>query len=227
MRRACPDAALIGTAYRTADIARAADARPRPQGRIGRVCYFDAVGRGERIFHTSSVALRRSAWSETGGFGPYPSGEDAELWVRIALRWTVARSTRPTAVYHTGTGGIIEERNAARVGRPPASLADLSPAVARLLEAGPALPTPELRAAADAYVHRYFRWRLQEAVHAGDVATVRALARLAPRPLAAGDALLVAAARLPAPAAGAAYRAILLFKALGRPSAPGRWFRRG
>lgn len=228
VRRACPEAALIGAGHRTVSAGCVPGAAPRPPGRIGQVCYFEAVGRGEDVLHTSSTALRRSVWSETGGFALYPSGEDAEYWVRIALRWPVARSTRTTVLYLTGTGGIIDARKARRIGRPPAMLADLSPAVARLLEAYPSIESPRLRRGADSYIDRYLRWRLDEAAYAGDARTVSALARMAPRRLPALDRLLVAPSRLPAPVAAAAYRAIRLVRALGRRlCVPKRWFRPG
>ena len=216
VRRACPEAGLIGTAYRTAPLGGPPPDGGREPGRIGAVCYFDAIGRGEQVLHTSSAAVRRSVWSETGGFADLRWGEDAEFFVRIALRWPVARSTRATVVYLTGTGGIIDQRRAARVGKPPASLADLSPAVARLLDACPEIGSAELRRHADAYVDRYLRWQLEEAVHAGDVRSVRALTRLAPRRRPAGDRLLSAPAVLPAPLARAAWRGLRLVRALRR-----------
>jgi len=49
--------------------------------------------------HTSSVAIRKAAFDEVGGFLPYNSGEDVEMWARVALKKKVVMSSRCTSYY--------------------------------------------------------------------------------------------------------------------------------
>jgi hypothetical protein len=110
----------------------------------------------------------------------------------------VAVSSLATAIYLTQTGGISEARRSRRLAAPPQSLDDLSPAVATARRLKPAGASAELRRGIDRFVARYFHWHLREAVNASDVATIRALARLAPPGLGVKDRLLLLAGRLPA-----------------------------
>lgn len=49
--------------------------------------------------HTSSVAIRRDIFDQVGGFLPFNSGEDVEMWARVALTTKVAMSDLCTSYY--------------------------------------------------------------------------------------------------------------------------------
>ena len=61
------------------------------------------------LFQASSIAIRRSAFAETAGFGGHRLGEDSEFWVRFALDHAIAVSARRTSIYVRGTGGMMEQ----------------------------------------------------------------------------------------------------------------------
>lgn len=60
------------------------------------------------LVHTSSIAIRRTAYATSGGFGPYFPGEDPEFWARLALDHRFALSPVPTSIYVRGTGGLMD-----------------------------------------------------------------------------------------------------------------------
>lgn len=204
IRRAHPDAGLIGTASLLAPLGRAEAAlRCLGGARRGRTATIDliaAFGRAERPLFTSSAAMRKSAWAEVGGFGRNPTGEDRNLFVRLALAGPVAVSDRATAVAVIGTGGISDRRVSRPRASPPACLADLAPSVRTLIEARPSVREAQRRSI-DLYVHCYLHWSVQEAARAGDVATLRALRTLYARPVGWLDKLPLAAGLLPDKAA--------------------------
>lgn len=207
--RTHPRAALIGTAWTLFQNAPAQGARVK--GEVREIDYFAAVGASGGVIRTSSIGLRRDAWQALGGFGPYRTGQDSELWVRAAIRYAVAISTRVTVLYRTSTGGLSDQKRSKR--RPPATMEDLSPAVATLLNHYPPIDSPH-RTGADQFVRRYIRWRLSEAVYDGDLACVRALERLYRTSRTLSDQLFLRLAHLPAPLAKVAHRAVLLIFAL-------------
>ena len=57
---------------------------------------------------SSCVAIKKQILLQMGGFKNIPHGEDIELWIRLALEHDFAISTRVTALYIRGTGGIME-----------------------------------------------------------------------------------------------------------------------
>ena len=202
VRRAFPDAGLIGTAF----LRGTGDERPPAgEGRIATVDWFDRVGADDVPLHVSSAAIPRSTFDRLGGFNGDPLSQDSEYWARIALDLPVAVSTRATSIYVQATGGILDRNRGRPRVRPLRSAADIGPPVATVL-ARYADSSPERRAAFDRFVDRYIDWSLRAAVVAADVATVRALRplyRLGPPP---GHRTMLALARLPAPLARAAYR---------------------
>lgn len=131
--QALPDSGLIATNYRSGS-----EFRPEPStghASIARIDYFLQASRRIGIVFTSASAARRDALDAIGGFPPVGSGEDLLCWAALALRYPVGYSTRPTAFYRLGTGGIMDQGD--RLEPPaemPRSLADLSPSVAYLLE---------------------------------------------------------------------------------------------
>ena len=211
-----PDAGLIGTASAIATPQRAEAALLGLGGaRSGRIAPIDliaAFGRAERPLFTSSAALRKSAWQEAGGFRDHPTGQDRELFVRLALAGPVAVSDRATAVALYGTGGISDCRTQRPRPRPPERAEDLAPSVRTLLEAGESVCEARRRSI-DLYVRCYLHWSVQEAALAGDLATLRALRTLYARPVGWLDKLPLAAGMLPDAAAQAALR--LLYRRPG------------
>jgi glycosyltransferase involved in cell wall biosynthesis len=206
VRRRHPEAGLIGTSYRMSHSEGLDSLSELSEARIGLVEYFDAVAAGDAVLCASTAAVRRDVWRETRGFGAYPWGQDTELWVRIASRWPVATSRRVTAIYLQGTGGISERRWKGSLGNAPQALADLSPAVMRVLELRLDAPAVQ-RESYDRFVDIYLHWWLRAAVRDGHIATVRGLRRLYERRPSRMDRFLLAAAALPAPLARALHRA--------------------
>lgn len=216
IRRRHPEAGLIGTASLLAPLDRAQAALlglgGARRGRIAAIDLIAAFGRAERPLFTSSAALLKSAWAEAGGFGDQPTGEDRNLFVRLALARPVAVSDRATAVAVYRTGGISDHRASRPRARPPERLEDLAPSVRTLLEKRPSVREAQRRSI-DAYVRCYLHWSAQEAARVGDVATLRALRTLYERPIYWRDKLPLAVGLLPDAAARAALR--LLFRRRG------------
>jgi glycosyltransferase involved in cell wall biosynthesis len=212
VRGSVPQAALIATSYlnsgRDGSFALPDDA----PGRVEQVCYFDRIGAGELSFCTSCSAVDRVKVRGLGGFGRLPSGQDTEYWTRIALASPVARSTRVTAVYVHGTGGISERAGTRWKGQSLTRIEQLSPSVARAIDARGRIGEPQLGQAIDRYVDRQLDWCLRGSIAHRDLATLRALRRIYPRRPPAEHRLLLAIARLPGPLALAVYRIALRLK---------------
>lgn len=104
--RAFPEAGAYATAYKI----RGTDGRlrvplyggmpPAPwEGLIPD--YFRTSTLGIEPLLTSCVGVRRDVLLKTGGFKTkYRQGEDTDLWLRIALEYSIAFSTQATVVYH-------------------------------------------------------------------------------------------------------------------------------
>jgi len=182
------------------------DGKARGAGRIESIDYIAEVATGRIVLITSSAAVRRDVLEKTGGFGSFPNGQDSELWVRIASLWPVAISTRVTAAYRQQAGGISDRKRRDAFGRPPRSLAELSPAAARPLALRADAPEPRRRVY-DAYVDRYLHWRLRAAISDRDFVTIREIRHLYERRPSAVDLALLWIGRLPGPLALFLYRA--------------------
>lgn len=99
---------------------RHSEARPSYNPIANDICFqidYLADG-GERFVHASSIAIRRSTFLETGGFGAFFPGEDTELWVRLALENPFVISSATTSGYRRATGGIMEQLE--KLNQPPA-----------------------------------------------------------------------------------------------------------
>lgn len=107
--RAYPDADLVGTASLAADVSssESAAASPATGGSIKRLDFFGQ--HDGSVFFSSSVAIRRSAFAATSGFGRWSIGTDTEFWIRFALDHEIAVSTRQTSIYVRGNGGAMEQ----------------------------------------------------------------------------------------------------------------------
>ena len=196
-----PDAGLIAASIILSD--RDGSYRlPVSNGhRIETINHFEAASRGKSLFTTSSVSIPKTSYLAFGGFGDAPAGQDMEYWARIALDRPVALSSRVTTVYRIGTGGIGDTVRNLWWGRELRQMSDLDPSVALLIERAPDIRCPALRQAVDRYVDHRVRTCVRSSARLGDLRTLRSLPRLASRPLAPGDRLIVAAARLPRPVA--------------------------
>lgn len=107
--RTYPESDLVGTASLAADLSlsQSAAASPASGGAIQRLDFF--AQHDGSVFHSSSVAIRRSAFAATSGFGRWSIGADTEFWIRFALDHEIAISTRQTAIYVRGNGGVMEQ----------------------------------------------------------------------------------------------------------------------
>ena len=199
-----PDAGLIGTSYTMARQGRLPRPDPGRPGRIGRIDFLAAAAGGDPGFITSSCAIHRRVYEDLGGFGPSLIAEDTEYWVRIALRWPMAASTRRTVVYLIETGGITDRIAHRPRAEPPAEASDLSPAAALLVARRSALPGTER--VIDAFIGAQIQGSARVAARIADVETLRGLRAFAPRPRSAVDRLIFAIAGLPRPIARAACR---------------------
>jgi glycosyltransferase involved in cell wall biosynthesis len=220
VRARFPRAGLIATAFACVG----ADGQYRlpasAEARIEAIDYLDRVGDGAWPFCTSCAAIPKSSYAALGGFGDAPVGQDMEYWARIALDRPVAVSTRVTAIYRLGTGGISDSAGGLWRGRALRRARDIGPSVALLLDRYCAIPSPAVRRSIDRYIDARFRYCTRQSAMIGDLRTLRSLPALylrAPPPV---DRLILAIARLPAPAArllhAAGFRAMALLRRLKR-----------
>jgi glycosyltransferase involved in cell wall biosynthesis len=216
IRHRHPEAGLIGTAFAIGDRDGACLLSHDGGHSIRRIGYFD----GARPFITSSAAIHRRSFEALGGFGDVVPGEDCEYWARIALHAPIFGSGRVTTIYRMGTGGITDSLGSPWRGRSIATVGDLAPTVALLVDRYPAMACPNMRATVDRFIRRKLRVCVRTAARFGDLATLRALPALYRDPLPLEDRMILAAARLPAPLARGAHRVGFRLKALGRALRP-------
>ena len=210
-----PAAGLIGTAYWISQ-----SRVPRPvndvAGAIEEIDYFSSIGSGEDPLWVSSAAIPKDVWTQMGGFAPRSISTDSEMWAKIALQHSVAVSRRRTAIYVTGSGGVIDGARRRFIGNPPQTLADLSATPALVANELEASTCPEKRRSLERFIDRYVGWFVMSSAGVGDIESIRALKHLyrgKPAPL---QRLLIVIASLPPPLARTAYRAGLGLKAFGR-----------
>ena len=199
-----PGPGLIGTGFVKVRAGRPCPPDPARTGRIAPIDYLAATAAGRNRFITSSCAIHRRVHEDLGGFGPFPNAQDHEYWTRIALRWPMIVSSRRTAIYLAGTGGITDRITARPRARPPLRASEVSPAAALLIARRGALAGEGKRI--DAFVAAEIRGCTYSSACAADVETLRSLRAFAPAPLRRLDRLLYAIAALPRPVARAAFR---------------------
>lgn len=95
----------------------ALDTFAQTTGSIRKIEFFDE--HRSVLFNASSIALRRSAFASTSGFGNHDAGEDVEFWIRFALDHRFAVSTAATAFYRRENGGIMDRQQASMGARGP------------------------------------------------------------------------------------------------------------
>jgi glycosyltransferase involved in cell wall biosynthesis len=206
VRARFPRAGLIGTSYIWARPGRRMLLPRQAPGRLEAINYFERVAGGGEVLLTSSAAVQRRAVDAIGGFGDGESGEDTRYWMRIALGFPVAASSRRTVVYRPSAKGLSAAVGERWRGQPLAAPADVSHRVAFLLD-HQARASRELRRGIERFIDQDFRWCLRSSAKSGDLVTVRALRPLYLRPPRGWDRLLIAAGRLPDPMARFIYRA--------------------
>ena len=62
-----------------------------------------------RVVWTSSAAVKRESILLLGGFRPFRTGEDSDLWARMALKYPVGISEKVTAIYRRGVDGLMAQ----------------------------------------------------------------------------------------------------------------------
>ena len=204
IRLAHPEAGLIGTAYGLSIRGKSSQPPRVPKPSIGPVNFFERTGVGARPFCTSSSAIPRSTYVELGGFGPMPQGQDSEYFARIALNRPVAASSRVTAIYRVGTSGISDRAARENLG-PIASLRDLGPSVALVIDHYPTIECSKMRDAVDRYIQFQYFARLRKSARIGDFRALRSLPRLRPHRSSPMELLILIVALMPAPVARATY----------------------
>ncbi|MCA1653695.1 MAG: glycosyltransferase family 2 protein [Sphingomicrobium sp.] len=109
LNAAFPDADALSTSFERVDARDSlrAAAQTDTAGAGSLIDYFD-LDPTARMMWTSCVAVRRFACQSVGSFAPFVPGEDADLWVRLALDHPIAASQRTTAIYTQRTGGIMD-----------------------------------------------------------------------------------------------------------------------
>lgn len=64
--------------------------------------YFKASLKDNLIW-TSAVCFKRSLFQSLGGFNPnYTTGQDLDLWIKFALKFSVVYNPKTTMIYHKG-----------------------------------------------------------------------------------------------------------------------------
>lgn len=201
IRSKFPEAGLIGTrsVYRRQEDWR--DVRADEAGSIALIPYFERCSVGHRPLFISSSAVSRRAYASLGGFGPFGLGEDSEFHARVALHFPVAASTRTTAIWIVGSGGVTDSSINRWKDAPLRSAAEISPAVALLMDYrrvhhGTAAPQGWA-----AYIDAYVGTCLRTSASIADVKTIRKLLRLYTGAPPLSDLPYLALGFLPRPAA--------------------------
>ena len=207
IRKRHPVAALIGTSFVDSDFRGRFTWSGTEQGRIESISYLEEIATNGKVFFTSSAAARREVLRTLGGFGAFPRGEDSELWVRIDLAYSIARSTRSTVVHLHGTGGITESPRLPWPGDVPAGPEDMSPAVATALAARRDAPAPLLEVI-DRFINRYVLWMMDGCATRGSVEAVATIASFHCGPAPLRLRVMAHAASLPRPLARSALRTV-------------------
>lgn len=178
--RLFPEAGLIATGSLRKDAGDDLSV-PADQGKVKLVDYFRFAASDIGFVNSSTAAIIREGFEQVGLFGDYPAGQDLEMWARVSLCYPCAVSTKCTAVYFQGTGGVMDSL-AAKTLRPftrPGSLFELSPSVAML---SGKLTSIDSHSALYASVLVYIDGRLESAVRAafvrGEIARMKHLRRL-------------------------------------------------
>lgn len=110
---AFPDAAVVASGHRRICRDESLPLADQAHHAARRVDFFREAQVGEAL-HTSAVAVRRASLDEANGFGAFSPGEDMDMWIRLALANSIARSERATAGYRQDTGGLMNALDAGK-----------------------------------------------------------------------------------------------------------------
>ena len=101
-----PDADVVATAYERERKGESSAIILRRMKEIGNILldnYFEVAACSDPPFCTISVAVRRKALLDIGGFNEtIGQGEDLLLWANLATHHKIAYSTQSQAIFHTG-----------------------------------------------------------------------------------------------------------------------------
>jgi hypothetical protein len=158
------------------------DAALLPERR--RIDYFAVASRDAGRVNSTCAAVRRFEALQIGGFSTSMRlGEDLDFWCRMACRWPVAVSDKPTSVYFRQTQGAMETVATAQAVWVPLSLQEVSapiPALLAHLEHG---TDAVQRQSIVGYINSRVMITLQAALWRGQAAQARHLASLMLEPL--------------------------------------------
>ena len=128
---AFPYAGLISTNYEEISCNENPYNVNRTQNSIKEINYFTEAAKKIGIICSSSAAVKRSVVAIVGGFKRYKAGEDLEFWARVALDYSVAISTKVTAIYFRTIGGAMDTLHPIKKNseNKAISLKDISPSV--------------------------------------------------------------------------------------------------
>jgi glycosyltransferase involved in cell wall biosynthesis len=174
--RAVPERDVVsGRVPDEVERARAAGAENPPRV----IDYFAECLVRQRPFFPTTLLIDRALFLETGGFdGRYRRGQDMELMGRVALHHAVVGTDRITAWYVRSADPIRPSPRRRRIRR----LDDVN-ANLEAIEARAAAATDGTGASHAAYVAWRLRMVAARWAHAGDLAGVLQLLRVAPRRL--------------------------------------------
>lgn len=106
LRTAFPKADVLATAYErerngNTSAIRVSHLKTKGNGLLDN--YFEVAAHSDPPFCTISVAIRREALLETGGFNEtIAQGEDLLMWAQLAARHKIAYCPQSLAIFHTG-----------------------------------------------------------------------------------------------------------------------------
>jgi len=147
--------------------------------RIATLDYFSEAAKKMGVVCSSTAAVRRSAFNTVGGFENFRPGQDRRLWSRIALDFPVAVSSKVTAVYCRGTGGVIESMANVTSRKPgKLTLADVTPDVALLAGCFEEKKYQNKRNSIVAYLNSRVHGSIRGALYRGNVHEARSLSKL-------------------------------------------------
>lgn len=134
-----PHCSLVGTSFVRRSLSEMGDRLPTRANQRVKVSVFDYFVEASRdigVLHSSTVALRRTAVQELGGFGTSKTGADLEMWARVALQFPVARSSKVTSIYLQHDQSVMAKQGrSSPPGRKIEKLEDLSPTFATVVGA--------------------------------------------------------------------------------------------
>jgi glycosyltransferase involved in cell wall biosynthesis len=200
IRLVSPEAGLIGTAFSMSAHCETFRVPPSARPRTDPVNFFEGAAKGAPPFCMSSSAIPRSTFARHGGFGPDLQGQDYEYFARIALDRPVIASNLVTTLYRLNTGGISDTTAEKRLGQ-IATLRDLGPSVALVVDSYSTLECPQMRRAVDRYIEsQYIAW-IRKSARIGDFRALRMLPSIRPQPAKLTERLILLVALFPPPLA--------------------------